>query len=267
MPMAPIANCAARDSRTRSRSSAAAERRSVARTPSLMRSRRGCGAGGRWAGARGIRQRVSCGARVPSSAREPRGSEGARSRGSGGGNGGGSGRVPRRRRRRTRRRIRRCRRRRSGRRCPRRLPRPAGAGSGRGCDFGQTDSGTGGIRRARAVRRAREGGGGQGEVRARTLATFPNIADISVAAPRRARACYGSPPRATRNGSLSTTRGSIGAHPQFADLPSGGFRRPPRIRHVLTRPRAAVLHRDEVIVARATCTPATSTARARIRRR
>ena len=54
MPMAPIANCAARDSKTRSRSSAAAERRSVASTPSLMRSRRGCGAAGRWAGARGF---------------------------------------------------------------------------------------------------------------------------------------------------------------------------------------------------------------------
>ena len=165
MPMAPIANCAARDSKTRSRSSAAAERRSVASTPSLMRSRRGCGAAGRWAGARGIRQRVSFGARVPSSAREPRGREGARSRGSGKGNGGRSIRAPQRRRHQTRRRTRRCRRRRCGRRCPRRLPRPAGAGSGEAISVRQIRGR--GVYGARARCVARGRGRGRGEVRAR----------------------------------------------------------------------------------------------------
>ena len=90
----------------------------------------------------------------------------------------------------------------------------------RGSDFGQTDSGTRGIRRARAVRRAREGGGDEGEVRARTLATFPNIADISVAAPRRARACYGSTaPRDAQRLPVNNTRGPIEAL-----RPSGGER-------------------------------------------
>ena len=198
--------------------------------------------------------------------REPRGSEGARSRGSGGGNGGGSGRVPQRRRRRTRRRTRRCRRRRCGRRCPRRLPRPAGAGSGEAISVRQIRGRGGYGARARCVARGR-GEGGEGEVRARTLATFPNIADISVAAPRRARCVlWFTAESDAQRLPVNNARIDRGA-PQFADLPSGGFRPPPRIRHVLTRPQAAVLRRDEVLVARATCTPATSTARARIRRR
>ena len=122
--------------------------------------------------------------------------------------------------------------------------------------------------RARCVARGRgEGGRGRyARVPSRLFPTSRTSRSPRLAAPRRARACYGSPPRATRNGSLSTTRGSIGAH-QFADLPSGGFRRPRIDTCADSATGGGFPYRDEVIVARATCTPATSTARARIRRR
>ena len=262
MPMAPIANCAARDSKTRSRSSAAAERRSVASTPSLMRSRRGCGAAGRWAGARGIRQRVSFGARVPSSAREPRGREGARSRGSGKGNGGRSIRAPQRRHHQTRRRTRRCRRRRCGRRCPRRLPRPAGAGSGEAISVRQIRGrGVYGARARCAARGRGEGTrGGYARVPSRLFLTSRTSRSPRLAV--RVRAMV-RPRRGTRNGSLSTTRADRSKH---SDHPAESARDIEQSAEMLTRPQAAVLRRGEVIVARATCTPATSTARAWIRR-
>ena len=220
MPMAPIANCAARDSRTRSRSSAAAERRSVARTPSLMRSRRGCGAGGRWAGARGIRQGVSFGARVPSSAASRGGARGRDLEGRGEETAAdrvaylgaavvelavvlavaeddGAGDVA------------------HGASHALRVPGPAGDAISVRQIRGRGGYGA----RARCVARGR-GEGGRGRYARVPSRLFPT--SRTSRSPRlavRARAMV-RPPRATRNGSLSTTRGSIGRTSLLSAKPS-----------------------------------------------
>lgn len=133
----------------------------------------------------------------------------------------------------------------------------------RGSDFGQTDSGTRGIRRARAVRRARGGEGTRGRyarVPSRLFLTSRTSRSPRLAV--RVRAMV-RPRRGTRNGSLSTTRADRSKH---SDHPAESARDIEQSAEMLTRPQAAVLRRGEVIVARATCTPATSTARAWIRR-
>ena len=148
---------------------------------------------------------------MPSSAREPRGREGARSRGSGKGNGGRSIRAPQRRRHQTRRRTRRCRRRRCGRRCPRRLPRPAGAGSGEAISVRQIRGrGVYGAR-ARCVARGRGEGtrGRYARVPSRLFLTSRTSRSPRLAV--RVRAMV-RPRRGTRNGSLSTTRADRSKH-------------------------------------------------------